>query len=100
MSHQMPQARRFLTGFAKDPGKVLAVIDPRRSETAAIADIHLPIRPGTDALLTRAMIAIILKEGWQDKDYLKHHVSGFEKIAPWFAEFDAPHGRARLPPQL
>jgi anaerobic selenocysteine-containing dehydrogenase len=89
MSHQMPQARRFLSAFAKDPQKVLVVIDPRRSETAAIADIHLPIRPGTDALLTRAMIAIILKEGWQDKDYLKHHVRGFEKIAHWFAGFDA-----------
>jgi anaerobic selenocysteine-containing dehydrogenase len=78
-----------LTAFAKDPGKVLVVIDPRRSETAAIADIHLPIRPGTDALLTRAMIAIILQEGWQDKDYIKRHVSGFEKIKPWFTEFDA-----------
>jgi anaerobic selenocysteine-containing dehydrogenase len=89
MSHQMPRARKFLTQFAKDPDKTLVVIDPRVSETAKIADIHLPVRPGTDALLTRAMIAIILQEGWQDNDYIARHVSGFEQIQPWFTDFDA-----------
>ncbi|MFH1243893.1 MAG: molybdopterin-dependent oxidoreductase [Pseudomonadota bacterium] len=89
MSHQMPQARRFLTGFSKDPDKVLVVIDPRPSETAKIADIHLPIRPGTDALLTRAMIAMIIREGLHDTDYIERHVSGFEKILPLFEGFDA-----------
>ncbi len=89
MSHQMPQARRFLTKFSKDPDKVLIVIDPRLSETAKIADIHLPIRPGTDALLTRAMIAIILQEGWQNNDYIDRHISGFEDVHPWFEDFDA-----------
>lgn len=89
MSHQMPQARRFLTKFAKDPDKVLVVIDPRRTETAAIADIHLPIKPGTDALLMRAMIAIILQEGWQDRDYLSQQVTGFEEVLPWFSGFEA-----------
>ncbi|MGD8761044.1 MAG: molybdopterin-dependent oxidoreductase [Desulfobacteraceae bacterium] len=89
MSHQMPQARKFLTRFAKDPDKTLVVIDPRVSETAKIADIHLAVRPGTDALLTRAMIAIILQEGWQDNQYIADHVSGFEQIQPWFVDFDA-----------
>jgi len=89
MSHGMPQTRRVLTQISKDPGKLLVVIDPRRSETARIADIHLPIRPGTDALLTKAMIAIILEEGWHDKDYIEEHVSGFGQIEPWFQGFDA-----------
>ncbi len=89
MSHQMPQARRFLTRFSKDPDKVLVVIDPRRSETAKIADIYLPIRPGTDALLTRAMIAIILKEGWHNAEYIDRQVNGFDKVRPWFDDFDA-----------
>ena len=89
MSHQMPQARRFLTQLSKDPDRLLVVIDPRRSETARRADIHLAIRPGTDALLTKAMIAIILQEGWHNKEYISRHVSGFDKIAPWFADFDA-----------
>jgi anaerobic selenocysteine-containing dehydrogenase len=88
-SHQIPQAPRVLKRFSKDPDKLLVVIDPRKSETAKIADIHLAIRPGTDALLTRAMIAIILQEGWHNKDYIDQHVSGFEKIQPWFTDFDA-----------
>lgn len=87
-SHQMPQARRFLTRFAKDPDKCLVVIDPRRSETARIADIHLPIRPGTDALLNRAMIALILQEEWHNRKYLEDHVTGFQEIRPWFEGFD------------
>jgi anaerobic selenocysteine-containing dehydrogenase len=89
MSHQMPQARKFLTRFAKNPDKLLVVIDPRLSETAKIADIHLAVRPGTDALLTRAMIAIILQEDWHAKDYIAQHVSGFDLIAPLFVDFDA-----------
>lgn len=89
MSHQMPQARRHLQAISKDPQRLLVVIDPRKSETARIADIHLPIRPGTDALLTRAMIAIVLQEGWQNKAYLSRHASGLEQILPWFQQFDA-----------
>jgi len=89
MSHQMPQARKFLTRFAKDPDKLLVVIDPRLSETAKIADIHLAVRPGTDALLTRAMIAIILQEDWHAKEYIARHVSGFDQIVSLFEDFDA-----------
>lgn len=88
MSHQMPQARRHLKRISEDPGKLLVVIDPRRSETAQRADIHLAIRPGTDALLLRAIISIILQEGWQKDDYIEAHVSGFESIRPWFLNFD------------
>ncbi len=88
-SHQMVRAPKHLKRIAKDPDKLLIVIDPRLSETAKIADIHIPIRPGTDSLLTRAMIAIILQQGWQDDDYINKHVSGFEEIKPWFIDFDA-----------
>ncbi|MFC1859222.1 molybdopterin-dependent oxidoreductase, partial [Thermodesulfobacteriota bacterium] len=89
MSHNTPQTRRVLSKFSKDPEKLLVVVDPRISETAKIADIHLPIKPGTDALLYRAMIAIILNEGWHDQDYIDKHVSGFEAIRSWFTDFDA-----------
>ncbi|HQJ08645.1 MAG TPA: molybdopterin-dependent oxidoreductase [Deltaproteobacteria bacterium] len=88
-SHQMPRAPLVLREFSKNPDKLLVVIDPRKSETAEIADIHLPVRPGTDALLTRAMIAILLKEDWHDKEYIDRHVSGFAEIEPWFKDFDA-----------
>ena len=88
-SHQIPQAPRHLQRISKDPNKLLIVVDPRLSETAKIADRHLAIRPGTDALLLRAMIAIILQEGWENKDYIENHTSGFEKVKSLFMDFDA-----------
>ncbi len=88
-SHQIPQAPRHLQRISKDPNKLLIVVDPRLSETAKIADRHLPIRPGTDALLLRAMIAIILQEGWEKKDYIENHTSGFENIKSLYTNFDA-----------
>ncbi len=88
LSHQMPQARRHLKRISEDPDRLLLVIDPRRSETAQKADIHLALRPGTDALLLRAIISMILQEGRQKNDYIAAHVSGFESIKPWFADFD------------
>ncbi len=88
-SHQIPQAPRHLLRIAKDPDKSLVVIDPRASETAKIANLHLAIRPGTDALLLRAMIAIILQEGWENGDYIAHHTSGLDAVRDLFADFDA-----------
>jgi anaerobic selenocysteine-containing dehydrogenase len=87
-SHQMPRAPLVLREFSRDPDRLLVAIDPRRSETAGIADIHLALRPGTDALLARAMISIILAEGWQDRDYIERHLEGFEDVEPWFEGFD------------
>jgi len=87
-SHQMPRAPIMLKSFSSDPEKLLVVIDPRKSETAALANIHLPVRPGTDALLIKAMIAIILDSGWEKKEYLNQFVDGFEKIKSWFEGFD------------
>ena len=89
MSHHSPRARRHWPAFAKDPDNVLIVVDPRVSETAKLADIHLALRPGTDALLYRAMIAIIIQNNWQSQAYIDEHVSGFDKIRPFFENFDA-----------
>lgn len=88
MSHQTPQARRKITKFSKDPEKILVVIDPRVSETAKYADIHLALRPGTDGLLLKSMITILLNEGWVDKDYVEKHVNGLDRVMPWFKDFD------------
>ena len=88
MSHQTPQARRKLKKIADDPDKLMVVIDPRVSETAKIADIHLALRPGTDALLFKSMIAIILKQGWHHQAYIAKHVNGLEDVLPWYEDFD------------
>lgn len=88
VSHQMTRARMVVREASESPNKVLIAIDPRLSETARMADIHVALRPGTDALLARAMIALILKEGWQDQEYLDKRVADFDKICHWFEDFD------------
>ena len=87
-SHQMPRAPIVLNEISKDPERLLVVIDPRKSETAKIANIHLPIRPGCDALLMKAMIAVILENGWEKKDYLSTRVANWETVKPWFENVD------------
>ena len=88
-SHQIPQAPRKLQRLSKDKDKMLIVVDPRKTETAKLANVHLPIRPGTDALLLKAMISLILKEGWENKAYLAEHTSGFDSVKSCFENFDA-----------
>jgi len=88
MAHHFPQARRKLTKMSKNPDQLLVVVDPRLSETARLADIHLAIRPGTDALLLKSMIAIIINEGMHKREYIDKYTDGFDKILPWFVSFD------------
>lgn len=87
-SHQMPRAALVLREFSKNPEKLLVSVDPRKSETARVANVHLPVRPGTDALLVRAMIVLILEKGWEKRDYIRDRVSGWEIVRPWFESFD------------
>lgn len=89
MSHHSSRARLVWKQFSKDPDKTLVVIDPRLTETAKLADIHLAIKPGTDALLLRAMISIVLTEGWQDQSFIDERTSGFEEVRYLFEDFDA-----------
>jgi len=86
-SHGIPQTRRYIKALSEDPDRILIVVDPRPSETARYADIHLALTPGSDALLLKAMIAIILKEGWQDQAFLKSHATGWESVVSCFADF-------------
>ena len=67
-SHQMPRAPLVLKQISKDPNRTLVAIDPRTSETAQIADIHLALRPGTDALLIKAMVTLILDKVSHEPD--------------------------------
>jgi anaerobic selenocysteine-containing dehydrogenase len=93
-SHQMPRAPLVLREFSTNADKRLVVIDPRRSKTARLADIHLAVRPGTDALMVRAMIAIILENGWEDRTYIERHTTGFDQIRPWFENLNVKEALA------
>lgn len=72
-SHSIPRARVTLKEIARDPARTLIVVDPRRTETAELADIHLAVRPGTDAWLLAALVATIVEEGLVDRPFLEAH---------------------------
>lgn len=65
----------------KASGAPVIVVDPRRTQTAEIADLHLPIRPGTDLALANAMLWVFLEDGLVDRRYVGLHTSGFEEAA-------------------
>ncbi len=54
----------------KERGARLVVVDPYRTGTAAIADAHLPLRPGTDAALACAVMHVAFAEGYADREYM------------------------------
>src|SRR5690606_27434096 len=62
-------------------GMKLIVIDPRRSETARRADIHIQPLPGHDALILASIIKIIIDEDRYDQDFVSENTSGFESLA-------------------
>lgn len=88
VSHQISEARRTIRKFSEDPNRMVIDVDPRMSETARMSDMHIAPQPGSDALLLRAMISIILKRGWQHQDFLDLWAADYDKIIPWFDGFD------------
>src|SRR5262249_53909864 len=77
-SHSIPRARVTLQKIAADPARTLIVVDPRRTETAELADIHLAVRPGTDAWLLIALLGILLEGTRIDRGFLQAHVAAGE----------------------
>ena len=80
ISHGIPHARTTLKAIAADPNRSMVVIDPRVTETAAMADFHLQVRPGRDAWLIAAMAAVLVEEGLVDRTWLADHASGYEPV--------------------
>ncbi len=66
-------------------GGRLVVVDPRTSRTAKAADLHLAIRPGTDAFLLAAVANVLLGEGLARPQ--PAHVAGLERLGPALARF-------------
>ena len=81
-SHGVPRSRVALRAIARDPDRALVVFDPRISETAEIADIHVRVKPGTDAWVLAALLAIIVEEGLTKDDWLAEHVVGIDEVLP------------------
>jgi len=72
--------RRIEDAKAANPALTIIYADPRRTDTAEIADLYLPLQPGTDVMLFNGMLHIMLWEGWLDTGYMAAHTSGFEAL--------------------
>src|SRR3954463_122087 len=88
MAHGFPRARPTLKAIAGDPGRALIVIDPRRSETAAMADFHLQVRPGGDAFLLAAMLAVLVQEDLLDHAFLEARAEGHDEVIAAVRDID------------
>ena len=72
---------------ARRAGGRLIVIDPYRTRTAALADWHIAIRPGTDGALALGMMQVILNEGLEDRAFIAERTQGFAGLAERVKEY-------------
>jgi len=79
-SHGFERARPILRDIAKDENRHLIVLDPRRTETAELADIWLQVVPGTDAFVLAAMLGVLLEEDLVDRPWLEAHAHDGEAL--------------------
>ena len=72
--------RRIEDAKRANPAMKIIVADPRRTDTCEIADLHLPVQPGSDVMLFNGMLHLMLWEGWTDTAYIAAHTSGFDEL--------------------
>ena len=65
---------------ARDRGAKLIVVDPRETPLARTADLHVPLRPGTDAAFFNAVLHVIEREGWLDETFIAERTVGWEDV--------------------
>jgi assimilatory nitrate reductase catalytic subunit len=83
--------RRIEDAKRANPALKMVVVDPRRTDTADMADLHLAIQPGTDVMLFHGLLHIMLAQAWTAPDYIAAHTSGFEALQARVAEYTPQH---------
>ena len=72
--------RRIEDAKKANPGLKIIFCDPRKTDTAGIADLYLPLLPGTDVMLFNGLLHIMLWEGWVDAAFVAEHTNGFDAL--------------------
>ncbi|MZF89684.1 bifunctional nitrate reductase/sulfite reductase flavoprotein subunit alpha [Streptomyces sp. SID5643] len=68
-------------------GAKLIVVDPRRTATAAKADLFLQVRPGTDLALLNGLLHLLLENGHTDAEFVADHTEGWEELPAFLADY-------------
>lgn len=88
MAYAHPVAyRRLEAARAAMPGHRLIVVDPRVTDTAAMADLHLKIQPGTDVMLFNSMLHVMMQNGWLDMACINKNTEGFDAMVKGLADY-------------
>ncbi len=89
VAETMPPFVRHLSAMRSGGGR-LVVVDPRVTQTAKSADLHLQVTPGTDLALALGLLHIAIADGYADLDYLAARTTGFEEVrtsvSAWWPE--------------
>lgn len=81
---------------ARQRGMKLIVVDPRITETARNADIHLRINPGEDPILFAGLIRLVIENGWQDRAFCARYTEQFDELARAVEPFTPEYVANRL----
>ncbi len=95
-----PGGPPYANGFkhlrdAKKRGLKIIAVDPRRTQLARIADLHLAVRPGEDPTLLAGMVRVILDEELYDREFVAAHVEGVEELRAAVADYTPDYVEAR-----
>ncbi|RRV05204.1 nitrate reductase [Pseudomonas sp. v388] len=81
--------RRLEEAKARRPEMKIVVIDPRRTDTCELADLHLAIQPGTDVALFHGLLHLLMRDGHLDNDFIGAHTDGFDAMQALASDYPA-----------
>lgn len=85
---------RHILKMAKGDATDIVVIDPRYTKAARLADVWLPIRPGTDCTLALALIHVVIAEDLIDHEFVREWCHGFDELCEHVRPFTPEHAEA------
>ncbi len=80
--------RRLEAAKAGNPQMKVIVVDPRRTDTCELADLHLAIAPGSDVALLHGVLHLLLEQGRIDHSFIEAHTEGFDGLQSLVAEYE------------
>ncbi len=87
MAVSSPILFRRISMAKKKNGTKVVVVDPRKTKTSELADLHLRIRPGTDVALNNSLAYVLFKEGFVDEENVEKYASGLSDLKQMVEEF-------------
>jgi assimilatory nitrate reductase catalytic subunit len=86
VAETMPPVMQYFQAQRANGGRLI-VVDPRRTATAAAADLHLGLTPGSDTALANGILHILVRDGLVDEAYIRDRTEGFERVKALAASY-------------